>query len=277
NSVRRIVYWPGPSTSVPPPTSRSSAALMATSSSPLMSAAPLARTVTVSAGTVTCGTGVCADGLGSCDRNARAASATTSVKRGAGSMDDPSLLRSAAIRLRWSAGYLDPPRSRTTPHANPEAVPWNSLLQSDLKPADATALLINLGLLLILGQIVVWHYQRFSPVLSNKRKFSRVFVFVAATTMLVITIIQHSVALSLGLVGALSVIPFRTPMKEPEELAYLFLSIAIGLGLGANQRVVTIVAVAVVLGYLALISAGRSGALPPRLLVHLSGKIRPEG
>src|SRR5262249_18309815 len=157
-----------------------------------------------------------------------------------------SLLRSAAIRLRRRPVYLDPPHSENPASREPpKAVPWNSLLQSDLKPADATALLVNLGLLLILGQILVWHYQRFSPVLSNKRKFSRVFVFVAATTMLVITIIQHSVALSLGLVGALSVIRFRTPIKEPEELAYLFLSIAIGLGLGANQRVVTIVAVAV--------------------------------
>ncbi len=39
--------------------------------------------------------------------------------------------------------------------------------------------------------------------------------------------------LGLGLVGALSIIRFRTPIKEPEELAYLFLAIAVGIGLGA--------------------------------------------
>jgi len=158
-------------------------------------------------------------------------------------------------------------------------VPWNSFLHSGLDANDPKTILVNLGLVLILGQILVWHYLRFSPVLSNKRKFSRVFVFVAATTMLVITVVQSSLALSLGLVGALSIIRFRTPIKEPEELAYLFLSIGIGLGLGANQRGITILAFAVILGYMALISLGRSNGLPPRLLLHLSGSLaeRPEG
>jgi len=164
--------------------------------------------------------------------------------------------------------------------ARPQAtatVPWKSFLQSDQAANDPRTLLVNLGLVLILGQILVWHYQRFSPVLTNKRKFSRVFVFVAATTMLVIGIVQSSLALSLGLVGALSIIRFRTPIKEPEELAYLFLSIAIGLGMGANQRWITILVFVVVLGYMSLLGMGRSSALPPRLLVHLSGTLAGEG
>jgi len=156
-------------------------------------------------------------------------------------------------------------------------VPWNSFLQANQDPSDPRTLLVNLGLVLILGQILVWHYQRFSPVLSNKRKFSRVFVFIAATTMLVITVVQRSLALSLGLVGALSIIRFRTPIKEPEELAYLFLSIGLGLGLGANQHVVTVLVFVVVLGYMALVSSGKGNGLPPRLLVHLSGTVAAAG
>jgi hypothetical protein len=153
----------------------------------------------------------------------------------------------------------------------------NSFLQTDPAAKDPRTLLVNLGLVLILGQVLVWHYQRFSPVLSNKRKFSRVFVFIAATTMLVIAVVQTSLALSLGLVGALSIIRFRTPIKEPEELAYLFLSIALGLGLGANQRLITVLAFCVILGYMALLSLGKSSALPPRLLVHLSGTLSQVG
>jgi hypothetical protein len=152
-------------------------------------------------------------------------------------------------------------------------MPWKTFLQSDQPASDPRTLLVNLGLVLILGQILVWHYLRFSPVLSNKRKFARVFVFIAATTLLVIAVVQSSLALSLGLVGALSIIRFRTPIKEPEELAYLFLSIGLGLGLGANQRLITIVAFAVILGYMALVSLGRASALPPRVLVHLSGTL----
>tara|TARA_Y100001954_G_C15656502_1_gene525414 strand:+ start:175 stop:639 length:465 start_codon:yes stop_codon:yes gene_type:complete len=54
-------------------------------------------------------------------------------------------------------------------------------------------------------------------------------------------------ALSLGLVGALSIIRFRTPVKEPEELAYIFISIALGIGLGAGQIAVSLTSFLVVL------------------------------
>jgi uncharacterized membrane protein YhiD involved in acid resistance len=64
--------------------------------------------------------------------------------------------------------------------------------------------------------------------------------------ILIITIIKSSIALSLGLVGALSIVRFRTPVKEPEELAYIFIAIAIGLGLGANQVLPTIIGFTVI-------------------------------
>jgi uncharacterized membrane protein YhiD involved in acid resistance len=51
--------------------------------------------------------------------------------------------------------------------------------------------------------------------------------------------ISGNLVLSLGLVGALSIVRFRTAIKDPEELTHLFLCIAIGLGFGANERLVT--------------------------------------
>ena len=60
-------------------------------------------------------------------------------------------------------------------------------------------------------------------------------IMISMITFLIITVVKSSLALSLGLVGALSIIRFRTPVKEPFELSYLFMSIAIGLGYGANQ------------------------------------------
>ena len=72
-------------------------------------------------------------------------------------------------------------------------------------------------------------------------------MMLALTTTVIITVVKSSLALSLGLVGALSIVRFRAAIKEPEELAYLFLTIAIGLGLGADQRMVTIVAFFVII------------------------------
>ena len=78
--------------------------------------------------------------------------------------------------------------------------------------------------------------------LSNRKDFARNFVLLGLATMLIITIVQSSLALSLGLIGALSIVRFRAAIKEPEELIYLFLTIAIGLGMGANQRFKTVIA-----------------------------------
>ena len=64
--------------------------------------------------------------------------------------------------------------------------------------------------------------------------------------MLIISIVKSSLALSLGLVGALSIIRFRAAIKEPEELTYLFLSIAIGLGFGANQAGITFISIFII-------------------------------
>ncbi len=56
-------------------------------------------------------------------------------------------------------------------------------------------------------------------------------------------IVKSSLALSLGLVGALSIVRFRAAIKEPEELVYLFLIIAVGLGCGANQLIITTIGI----------------------------------
>tara|TARA_B100000579_G_C22814198_1_gene846907 strand:- start:693 stop:1376 length:684 start_codon:yes stop_codon:yes gene_type:complete len=99
---------------------------------------------------------------------------------------------------------------------------------------------INLILTAILSILLRYLYIKCGLSLSNRGFFSQIFVLLSMTTMLMITIVKSSLALSLGLVGALSIIRFRAAIKEPEELAYLFLAIAIGLGFGANQVFITI-------------------------------------
>ena len=104
----------------------------------------------------------------------------------------------------------------------------------------------NLILTAVLALILSSIYVRYGNSLSNRRLFSRNFLLITMTTMLIISIVKSSLALSLGLVGALSIIRFRAAIKEPEELAYLFLAISIGLGFGANQGVITVVAFAII-------------------------------
>ena len=109
-------------------------------------------------------------------------------------------------------------------------------------PFSLSGLLINLTIGVVLALLVRWHFLRFGSTLSNRDELGGVIPFILLTTVLIITVVKSSLALSLGLVGALSIVRFRTPIKEPEELAYLFISIAIGLGLGANQVIPTVAA-----------------------------------
>jgi len=109
--------------------------------------------------------------------------------------------------------------------------------------ADVPVLAFGIDLLLtaFLTYVLSQVYIRYGRSLSNRQLFSKNFILLGMTTMVIITIVKSSLALSLGLVGALSIIRFRTAIKDPEELTYMFLSIAVGLGFGANQRAVTII------------------------------------
>ena len=107
--------------------------------------------------------------------------------------------------------------------------------------------IISLLISIFLSFLVQQFYKRFSSTLSNKEEFSKNFLILAATTTIIITIIKSSLALSLGLVGALSIVRFRAAIKEPEELVYLFLIISIGIACGAGQFQVIIIGIIIIL------------------------------
>jgi hypothetical protein len=136
-------------------------------------------------------------------------------------------------------------------------------------PLDLVTLLINLGIGVGLSLVLRWHFERFGSSHSNREEFASVFPFILLTTTLIITVVKSSLALSLGLVGALSIVRFRTPIKEPEELAYLFLAIAMGLGLGADQSVPTVVAGLSILAVMALLNYARRKKEKQRLYLSI--------
>ena len=106
---------------------------------------------------------------------------------------------------------------------------------------DLTNFVINLMTAIILSFLVQQTYNKTAKTLSNVQNFSKNFVILGLTTAIIITIVKSSLALSLGLVGALSIVRFRAAIKEPEELVFLFLIISVGLGCGAGQLGITII------------------------------------
>ncbi len=138
---------------------------------------------------------------------------------------------------------------------------------------DILWFVIHFLLTALLSFLLAKAYVKFGNTLSNRVMFGKNFMILSMTTMLIITIVKSSVALSLGLVGALSIIRFRAAIKEPEELSYLFFAIAIGLGMGSQQAVITLVAFAVIALILWLRNMTRSDKVIPNLYLTIMGDI----
>tara|TARA_B110000971_G_scaffold218058_1_gene256111 strand:- start:394 stop:1089 length:696 start_codon:yes stop_codon:yes gene_type:complete len=100
--------------------------------------------------------------------------------------------------------------------------------------------ILNLCLTILLTVSISFLYAKYGNSISNRKSFGDNYPLIGIATFLIITIIKSSLALSLGLVGALSIVRFRSAIKEPEELSYIFFTIAIALGFGANQIYITI-------------------------------------
>jgi hypothetical protein len=122
-------------------------------------------------------------------------------------------------------------------------------------------------------------YARFGRSLGNRRAFALNFLPLTIVTMFVIAVVKSSLSLSLGLVGALSIVRFRTAVRDPEELIYLFACIGLGLGFGAGQWIPTLaafVAVLTLLIVLSLLSRRGEHGSAQWLLIQSHAALAPE-
>lgn len=109
--------------------------------------------------------------------------------------------------------------------------------QQTLSPAVVA---LHFAVVMILSFILRAYYLKLAKSLASRIHIANTLPLLAGITFLVICVVKSSLALSLGLVGALSIVRFRTPIKEPEELAYIFLAMAIGLGCAAGEIEITV-------------------------------------
>lgn len=134
---------------------------------------------------------------------------------------------------------------------------------------------VTLAIYMVIGVLALYVraiYRRFGISVSNRDAFSSNFTIITIATTLIIFVVKSKLALSLGLVGALSIVRFRAAIKEPEEIIFLFFCIALGLALGAEYYELAISGVIVFTGFVLLRhwSAGRSQT--PNLLLTITGR-----
>lgn len=122
---------------------------------------------------------------------------------------------------------------------------YKFLYEGNISVSPLTVL-TSMAIALILAFILYFTYKMtFNGVVYSK-KFNISLIMLALITTMIINIIGSSVALSLGMVGALSIVRFRTAIKDPRDTAYIFWAICIGLGMGTSNYYIAVIGTVII-------------------------------
>lgn len=94
---------------------------------------------------------------------------------------------------------------------------------------------ISFFLCILYSLYIKFFFIKYSRTLSSKNQVAQAIPLISSITFFIIVTVKSSLALSLGLIGALSIVRFRAPIKEPEELAFIFMAVAVGIGFGSGK------------------------------------------
>jgi hypothetical protein len=146
-----------------------------------------------------------------------------------------------------------------------------------LSPEDAQMsfhFMLNLVLGGLLALFIRGLYKRYGTTVANRDEFSNMFPVFTLATIVVIYVVKSSLALSLGIIGALTIVRFRGPIKSPEELVYLLFCVSMGLALGADQPLLAFVAASIIALFIVFRGIASQPAYERNLLLTVAGDAR---
>lgn len=142
----------------------------------------------------------------------------------------------------------------------------NSFAQYNV-PKMAVALLAAL----LLGVVIYAVYRRFYTGVVYSRSFAVTLVGMSVLTCMVTLAISTNIVISLGMVGALSIVRYRTAVKDPMDLLYLFWAITTGITTGAGMYLLAIVAGVVMIAMLAVFYSHQAKGRVYIAVIHYLG------
>jgi uncharacterized membrane protein YhiD involved in acid resistance len=146
---------------------------------------------------------------------------------------------------------------------------WSDFISTSTSYESITVERVILALLFsfAINMLIFYIYRRtFKGVIYN-RQFNIGLVLTGLVVTLVVLPISSNVALSLGMVGALSIVRFRTAIKDPKDIVFTFWTIAVGIICGAGLYMIAIVGVPIIAGMLFILERTRFHGPEPYLLV----------
>ena len=137
---------------------------------------------------------------------------------------------------------------------------WSQLGVTETGPA--LIILARLAGALVLGALVAFIYRRARGPLAATESFTVTLILLSILIAMVTQVIGDNVARAFSLVGALSIVRFRTVVRDTQDTAYVIFAVAVGMAMGAGNGVVALGGIGIV-GLAAFLTRGRSRALPP--------------
>ena len=131
---------------------------------------------------------------------------------------------------------------------------------------SAVDVLLAMAFACVLGGFIFFIYKRTFQGVMYSAGFGITLVGLTMVTTLVILAVTSNVVLSLGMVGALSIVRFRAAIKEPFEIVFLFWALAVGIVVGAGMFLLAVVG-SIVIGLILILFARRKIGEHPYILV----------
>ena len=130
---------------------------------------------------------------------------------------------------------------------------------------------ISLALALVIGLYIFFIYKKSFSGVMYSRNFNVSLILITLVTTLVLMLISTNITLALGMVGALSIVRFRTAIKDPIDTAFIFWAVGEGLALGVGFFDAAIIGGVVIGIFVLLLSAFKvRSAMPYLLVLHYS-------
>ena len=145
---------------------------------------------------------------------------------------------------------------------------FKSSFLSNINSFSTVDVLLALGLSFVLGLFIFMVYKKTYSGVMYSDSFGVSLIAMSMITSLVIIAVTSNVVLSLGMVGALSIVRFRTAIKEPMDIAFLFWAIAVGIVLGAGLLPRAVIGSVIIGIIIVIFSTRKLGDIPYILVVN---------
>ena len=156
-----------------------------------------------------------------------------------------------------------------------------SVLESDMynqavSTSTILTIMVDLAVALLMGLIIYYVYKKFYQGVIYSRTFAMTLVGMCVLTCMVTLAISTNVVISLGMVGALSIVRYRTAVKEPLDLLYLFWAITTGITVGASMYILAICTAIIMICLIALFNVRVMNMKSYVMIVHSTGECDKE-